>query len=104
MPSSACTSRKTFPRSHVILKLLQERDQVKIIQPAQRARLGIRELPAIPKLMASVLHLCANGLLAYTIESGEAHVTYGRRTARSRSKGGSPSENQATNAAQTTAT
>ena len=53
--------------------------RIRIIEPAQAARLGIPELPVIPKLMASVSHLPANDLLAYKIESGEARVTYGPR-------------------------
>jgi hypothetical protein len=60
---------------YVILKLLDERGEVKIIEPAQGARFGIPELPAIPKLMGSISHLRANGLLAYKSESGEARVT-----------------------------
>ena len=64
---------------YVILKLLEERGEVKVIEPAQGARFGIPELPAIPKLMASASHLRANGLLAYKLESGEARVTCGAR-------------------------
>ncbi len=64
---------------YIVLKLLEQRDEVRIIEPAQGARLGVPELPAIPKLIASVSHLRANGLLEYKSESSEGRVTYGPR-------------------------
>jgi hypothetical protein len=54
------------------------------VEPAQGARFGIPELPPISKLMASVSHLRANGLLAYKIESSEARGTYVPRIRRDR--------------------
>jgi hypothetical protein len=62
---------------YLILKLLEERDEVTITDVGAGERLGDTELPRIANLIQHLSHLRANGLLTYRTKASTARVRYG---------------------------